>query len=95
MINHPMAQHFEMGFAIVLMVIYHFIYDMRVFDVILVNKDLALFWVQFPKFIVLLFCISNINSSGSKHLLICRFFVRNAFGLDLYIIFGGVEVRTL
>lgn len=52
------------GFAIVLMVIYHFIYDMRVFDVILVNKDLPLFWVQFPKFIVLLFFVTVGMSLG-------------------------------
>ena len=51
------------GFAIVLMVIYHFIYDMRVFDVILVNKDLVILG-SFPKFIVLLFFVTVGMSLG-------------------------------
>ena len=43
------------GIAIVLMIIYHFIYDFRQFGVLFIEKDVMLFWKHLPHLIVLLF----------------------------------------
>jgi uncharacterized membrane protein len=69
------------AFAVILMVIYHFTYDLYVLKIVAFNMGKSLFWYSWPKIIITIFLISTginlclINKNGIKpHKVFKRFF---------------------